>query len=315
LAQMLLSFIGLLSLRAMDTQAQPVMTWQELPLASNAAPNADIPVKKDLNSVGVEVTAKAAAVVDGASGQVLFTKQANEPVPIASLTKLVTAMTFLDEHPPLDKPIEITAEDNHVDGHQYFENGERMTQGQAFQAMLIGSVNAAANALAHANTSRESFIRAMNRKAIALHLRHAHFVDPVGIHPENQASAEDVAMILRAALRYPEIRRTTEQQSFDLPSQIGHAPYHIPSTDLLLHSYLNQGSYRIIAGKTGSLPEAGFCLAQVTQNPEGHRLIVVVLGSVTHFDRFQDNKALTAWAFDTFAWPKRSASAALPGPS
>jgi D-alanyl-D-alanine carboxypeptidase len=73
-------------------------------------------------------------------------------------------------------------------------------------------------------------------------------------------------------------------------------------TNNLLSSYLNQDPYKIIVGKTGSLPEAGYCLGQVTRLPGGHEVIAVVLGSDNHFSRFQDVKALTGWAAETFRW-------------
>ncbi len=300
----LLAFIAWTALHAVSQPTQPVVSWQELPSAHAVIHISNAPVKKNPDDVGVDVTARAATVVDIASGQRLFAKNADQAMPIASLTKLMTAMTFLDEHPQLDRSITITPDDTNVDGHRYFADNERMTESQAFQSMLIGSVNAAANALAHAEGTRENFIQAMNQKARTIHLQHAHFVDPVGISPDNQASAEDVAMILRAALQYPEIRQATELSSIDVPSQIGHPAYHIVSTDLLIHSYLNAPPYRIVLAKTGSLPEAGFCLAQITRDAQGDQIVVVVLDSQNHLARFQDNKALAAWTFEHFEWPK-----------
>jgi D-alanyl-D-alanine endopeptidase (penicillin-binding protein 7) len=119
----------------------------------------------------------------------------------------------------------------------------------------------------------------MNAKAQILGMRQAHFDDPTGLDSNNQASAHDVALALRAALHYPEIREITKISKIQLIGRATAKPYLIDSTNLLLGSFLNRDPYRIVAGKTGSLPEAGFCLAQATEDKGGHEVIVVVLGS------------------------------------
>jgi D-alanyl-D-alanine carboxypeptidase len=115
------------------------------------------------------------------------------------------------------------------------------------------------------------------------------------------ASALDVARMLRSALAYPEIREATQSAVYLLKTTAGRV-IEIEPTNQLLTSYLNKDPYRVILGKTGSLPEAGFCLGMVTRKAEGQQVISVVLGSDTHPSRFQDVKALTAWAFEAFAW-------------
>jgi D-alanyl-D-alanine carboxypeptidase len=79
---------------------------------------------------------------------------------------------------------------------------------------------------------------------------------------------------------------------------------HIPATNLLLKTYLNKDPYKIVAAKTGSLPEAGYCMAQLTKNAQGNEIVAVELGNDNHFSRYQDIKAMTAWAFETYQWEK-----------
>ena len=103
-----------------------------------------------------------------------------------------------------------------------------------------------------------AFIDAMNTKAELLGLEHAKFFDTSGIDPRNVASATDVAKIFRSASAYPEIRDMTESGSFQL-EVLDKRSVKIDPTNNLLSSYLNKDPYKIIIGKTGSLPEAGFC--------------------------------------------------------
>jgi D-alanyl-D-alanine endopeptidase (penicillin-binding protein 7) len=243
-------------------------------------------------------------VIDVATGRVLFEKGANIPHPIASLTKLVTAMTLLDDRPDMNVSVTILPEDDPHEGKTVLPIGGKFTRQELFHALLIGSVNIAGNALARSSEGgKTAFVERMNAKAKDLHLLQAKFVDPTGLEPENQASARDVATILRTALSYSEIRETTERSALTLTNRLTGKPIEISSTNLLLSSFLNKNPYRIVAAKTGSLPEAGFCLAQATRKEGAGEVISVVLGSENHFARFQDAKALTFWAFDSFTWP------------
>ena len=276
-----------------------------LPIARYVGPSAPIPLKTDITRLGIDVSAQSAAVIDVATGQPLYEKNADEPHPIASLSKLITAMTLLDEHLPMEEMVTIAPEDDPKEGKTVLPIGGTFTRQELFHALLIGSVNMAGKTLARTSQGgTETFIQRMNAKARALHLLQATFVEPTGLSPENQASAHDVALMLRAALSYPEIRETTEHSDVILPDRAASKSITIKSTNLLLDSFLNKAPYRIVAAKTGSLPEAGFCLAQATRKDGSGEVISVVLDSVNHFARFQDAKALTYWAFDAFRWPK-----------
>lgn len=308
-AESLVALVGLLSLNAVDTHATSILRLNELPVARLAPVIISAPVKKNLDSQGVEITARSAVVLDAASGAVLFDKDMEAAYPIASLTKLVTAMTFLDRKSDLAMPIVMQESDEAEDGKTILPSGETFATHDVLRALLVGSVNAAGNALARSTGDTTAFIRAMNQKARALGMRHSTFTDPTGLDARNRASARDVAMALRAALEYPEIRDITEHENVDVKNSQGKS-YHIKSTNLLLQSYLNKPPYRIVAAKTGSLQEAGYCLAQTTRQASGGDVIAVVLGSENHFVRFQDVKALTAWAFANFEWPKSATSSA-----
>lgn len=302
-AESLMTLVGLLSLQTGTDAVQPTYL-RALPLANPVTSTQMAPVKKNTESVGVDVTARAAAILDVQSGQFLFLKDSNAPYPIASLTKLVTAMVFLDSHPDFTKEITFTAEDETAESRSPFLAGETLSEREWFESLLVGSVNAAGNVLARADGNREAYLKAMNDKARELGMEHAIFYDPTGLDRRNKASAKDVALALRAALSYPQIRDITKLERVQFKGRLNGKTYLIKSTNLLLTSFLNKTPYKIIAGKTGSLPEAGFCMAQATQDQKGNEVIAVVLGSDNHFARFQDAKALTYWAFKNYDWLK-----------
>lgn len=261
------------------------------------------PIKTRTDSFGVETTADSVIVADVSSGAVLYGKRSNEAHPIASLTKLVTAMVVIDTGLHPDETLWIGDTAIESSASHPFEGGDTIMRGEGLKAMLVASANEIANAYGDAFPGgRSAFVSAMNEKARVLGLEKTVFVDPSGISPKNVASASDVARILRSALAYPEIREATEMGMLTIQTKEGRKE-KLDSTNALLSSYLNKDGYRIALGKTGSLPEAGYCMGQVTQNPEGHQVIAVILGSKDHFGRFSETKALTAWAFDAFRWP------------
>lgn len=254
------------------------------------------------DSYGVKTTGNAAIVADVSSGDVLYSKKATVAYPIASLTKIMTSMVLVDAGLNPDELITIQASHIESQGSHAFNGGDTVKRSEALHAMLAESLNEVANAFADAYPGgRVAFVAAMNEKARTLGLEKTHFEDPSGISSRNVASALDVARMLRSALAYPEIREATQSAVYLLKTTAGRV-IEIEPTNQLLASYLNKDPYRVILGKTGSLPEAGFCLGMVTRKAEGQQVISVVLGSDTHPSRFQDVKALTAWAFEAFSW-------------
>ncbi len=299
LAESLLVALGILSFRAPETAAA---ASARLPLARYVAPLHRAPLRRPSLIAGVATTGKSVVLMDAKSGAVLFSRGGETAYPIASLTKLMTAMIILDAGLPLDEEILLVDADEPSEGRAVLEGGETFTRGELMRALLIGSVNTAGSALARTFPGGQpAFIEAMNKKGQEIGLTSAVFTDPTGLARDNVASAEDVAHMLQRALFYNDIRQITEQSAIEIKSQTGRT-FRIPSTNLLLDSFLNKKPYRIIAAKTGSLPEAGFCLAQATQDEKGNELIAVTLGSDNHFSRFQDVKALTAWGFEGFEW-------------
>ena len=253
-------------------------------------------------SLGIETTARAAVVIDKETGVALFKKNIEEKLPIASLTKLMTALVFLDSEPDWDKEIKLLKEDEEEGGIFYARAGEEVRVEDIFNMMLVGSVNNAAMALARSTEmSQEDFVKKMNEKAQALKLKDTFFADPVGLEPTNVSTSYDVAILLSRALENDKIRETVVKKRYVFSPQNIKKTYYVKNTDELLWGFLNEKPYQIIGGKTGYLDEAKYCLAIEVENG-GHKIIVVVLGSNEIKDRFQEVKGLAAWTFENYNW-------------
>jgi len=298
--------IALLTALALQANPVPGAIPSELEAGSDAMQTQSIPAaptKTDPNNVGVNVTAASAIIADVGSGTVLYAKNAKIAHPIASLSKILTAMVVIDTglHPEDQLTVNQSAVE-YGDGSTYIKGGESLPRGIALKVMLSQSVNELANAFADAYPGgRPAFVAAMNAKAKQLGMASASFADPSGLSPHNVASALDVASMLRSASAYPEIRDASQTATFAFQTAQGRN-VKTASTNLLISSYLNKDPYSIVVAKTGSLPEAGFCLGQITRGKDGHEVVSVALGSTDHFSRFQDVKALTGWAFDSYKW-------------
>lgn len=260
------------------------------------------PSKKRKESLGIKTNATSVFVADVASGKVLFAQNEHEVLPIASLTKLMTAMVFLDQKVDMNAMVEMKAEDFESESKAVFRIGERLTYGELLETMLVGSVNASANALARATLGHDAFVAAMNAKAREMRLDSPHYADPSGLDPRNSANAADIAAIITRASGYPQITSAMSKSEVTVRGHKTGQAYTIKTTNLLLSTFLNKDPYSIVAAKTGSLPEAGYCMAQITQRGDGSSVVAVELGDDNHFARFQDIKALTNWAFDTYEW-------------
>ena len=158
-------------------------------------------------AVGMETTADVAVAIDMRSGKTLFEKKADASMPLASFTKLMTALVFLDTAPVWDKEIKIIESDIR-ENPSYFEPGDEVSVRDIFYAALVSSDNTAATALARsAGSDYEEFVSKMNVKALEIGMLHTQFSDVTGLIPTNTATALDVAVMARAAFSRQESRQ------------------------------------------------------------------------------------------------------------
>lgn len=285
-----------------NRQAPSLYNFFSLPNAHLPSSSEATPTKIRPNSLGVVTSAESAIVVDRKSKQILFQKNIDAPRSIGSITKLMTAFVFLSTNPDLSAPAKLQAEDYRAGGVQHIGFGDDATVKDVLYASLISSDNSATAALARlSGMSIQDFVAKMNKTAVSMGMEQTHFEDPTGLSPRNESIVSDLVKLLDVVAQNEIIRDATAHDQFTITTASGKI-YNLKSTDQLLSSFINQPPYRIIAGKTGFLPEAGYCLGTVLNYEGAGDIIVVVLGSETNADRFQDIKSLAVWSYQTFKW-------------
>jgi D-alanyl-D-alanine carboxypeptidase (penicillin-binding protein 5/6) len=244
-----------------------------------------------------EVGAKSALVYDLRSSKFLFAQDPTQRLPIASLTKIMTATAVL-ENMKLDDVVTVKQDAIRVDGtKQDLYVDEQITVGHLLQYMLIESSNDAAYALAsYAKEQGVDLVAKMNDKAAALGMLDTQFLDPAGLNDQAYSSAQDLIKLIRYSLKYQnQIWDVLTQKEINIPSENGKIVHNAKNTDQLLGIIPN-----IIGGKTGYTDAAQGCLILIVKIPEKNDIIVsILLGSK---DRFGDTKTLVDWIQRAYRW-------------
>ncbi|MGA7801347.1 MAG: serine hydrolase [Gammaproteobacteria bacterium] len=236
-----------------------------------------------------------ALAVDQRTRQPLLAKNTDRVVPIASITKLMTAMVVLDAKLPLGHPITITKADidRLKDSHSRLAVGTTLSRGRLLKLALMASENRAAAALARTYPGGKSaFVTAMNRKAAQLDMKRTHFVDATGLNPQNVSTAHDLVRMVEAASRYRLIHEATTSRSAQVVAGRRHHRRVIAyrNTDPLVHN----PHWHIGLSKTGYISEAGRCLV-VQATIGGHKTIIVLLDSWGRLSRVGDANRIRHW--------------------
>lgn len=264
----------------------------------------DISQQKPLKKIGAQdfQTSARAVLSVFVPIKILFQKDADNPFPIASLTKLMTALVAMQQY-PLDQKITITKEA--VDKEENIGNlkvGEVLTVKDLLYSMLMESSNDAAEALSGTLGNKE-FLRLMNSEAQNIGLQKTVFADSAGVDPNNSAnaintsSARDLFLLTKYIFEYkPQILNILSLREYNLYAPNGKFHHKIENTDELLDN--PQLPLKILGGKTGWTPLAKGCLLLIAQSPqENGYLINIVLGSD---NRFEDMKNLFDWVTQSY---------------
>jgi len=237
----------------------------------------------------LSLKSSVAMVVNQDTKEVYFEKNPSVSLPIASITKLMTAMVVLDSKLPLDETLVINADDVYIYRTSRLAGGTVLTREEALLLALMSSENRAAYTLGRNYPGGiPAFVDAMNRKAKELGMDHSHFADPTGLLSENVATAEDLTRMLNAAYQYKMIREFSTWP--DLTMVIAKRPQKFLNTNRLVRS----GDMNIGLQKTGFINAAGKCLvmqARVNNTP----LLLVFLDSVGTQSRFADAVRVRDW--------------------
>ncbi len=243
--------------------------------------------RDDLN-----LSASAALVIDQKSGAVLFRKNADVVLPIASLTKLMTALVVTESRLPMDEVITISEDD--VDGERHSRSrlrvGTALSRGEALHLALMSSENRAAHALGRSDPlGIENFVQSMNRKARALGMENTIFVDPTGLSNRNRSTANDLSLLTAAASRNPLLAQYSTTPQHELAAATGRVLRYNNSNRLIKNP-----QWDISLQKTGYIVEAGWCLVMSTKIG-GHDHVVVLLDAGGKSSRIADAERIKRW--------------------
>lgn len=260
----------------------------------------------------LDLKSSVALVLDQDSQEVLFSKNQNAVLPIASLTKLMTAVVVVEAGQSLEDLLTVSEADIDLEkgSHSRLTVGTTLTRGMMLHLALMSSENRAAHALGrHYPGGLAAFVAAMNAKAADLGMVHTRYVEPTGLSSQNQSSAADLAVLVRHAHQFPMIRAlsTTPESAV----QVGAHSLQFRNTNGLVRN----PSWEIGLQKTGYIVEAGRCLVMQAE-VAGRRLIMVFLDSAGKYSRIADAERIRRWVSNSVqqagAVPTR-ASAVLSG--
>ena len=263
-----------------------------------------------LHATGDELALKSsvALVVDQDTNEVLFSKNPGAVLPIASITKLMTALVVTEAGLPLDDMLVVSKDD--VDAtagsRSRLAVGTQLTRGEMLHLSLMSSENRAAHVLGRTYPGGlEKFIIAMNGKARDLGMLATHYVEPTGLSSSNQSSAQDLARLVRAAFEHPIIRNLSTSMEAVMP--VGRKSLQFRNTNGLVRN----PEWEIGLQKTGYISAAGRCLVMQTQLA-GRKLIMVLLDSAGKYSRIGDAERIRKWVSENTALPGLHALPALP---
>jgi serine-type D-Ala-D-Ala endopeptidase (penicillin-binding protein 7) len=280
----------------------PTHLWRPLFLALLLAPALTLaapagtgtavePAKPAVHLGKLDVRSSSVIVLDAVDSSVLYSKQAQRPVPIASITKLMTALVVLDAGQPMDEMIELTTADRRLErsSASRLAIGSKISRGDLLHLALMSSENRAAHAVARAYPGGlQACIKAMNLKARALGMKTARFTEPTGLSSGNVSSASDLARLVAAAAADPTIRTYSTSASHTVA--VGRQLLEFRNTN----SLVNKADWDVMVQKTGYTSDAGQCLVMKTVIRE-RPVLIVLLNSFGKYTRVADARRIRKW--------------------
>lgn len=254
----------------------------------------EIQSSRDLSDVKrLSVNARSVLVADNNTGAWLYSKEPQQQQPIASLTKLLTALVYLDLDPNFDTVVYITSWDCYNSSRSRLREGEAYRAGDLLYVMLLASDNRAARAVATASgLSSDEFIARMNAKARELGMMNTLVYEVTGLDERNVSTAADMAILIKAAAKHPLISAISSTYKYRIRVQNRKVYKNLVNTNRLVMS-----AWRVLAGKTGYILESGYCLATVLKSDAGQETTIIVLGSPTNGTRFSVARKLAEFGF------------------
>jgi D-alanyl-D-alanine endopeptidase (penicillin-binding protein 7) len=255
----------------------------------------------------LDLASSVAFVVDQDSNEILLSKNSDAVLPIASITKLMTALVVTEAELPLAETLTITQDDVDTEkgSRSRLRVGTELSREEMLHLALMASENRAANALGrHYPGGLPAFVAAMNRKARELGMLDTHYVEPTGLSSKNQSSAKDLATLVKAAYEHELIRELSTSPEYQVA--VGRRQLQFHNTNRLV----NNPTWEIGLQKTGYITEAGRCLVMQAKLA-GRQLIMVFLDSAGKYSRLGDAERVRRWVNDLAP----ATAAAVPTPA
>lgn len=241
----------------------------------------------------LQLGSSKALIINQATGETLYAKNTDTPTPIASVTKLMTAMVVLDADLPMDELISIGREDIDTlkNTTSRLRVGTKLPRGEMLRLALMSSENRAASSLArHYPGGLSAFVKDMNKKAYELGMTKTRFVEPTGLNSGNVSTAEDLVKLVRTAYEYEQIRQESTATSQEITINGGRNKMQFINTN----SLVRKGDWVIGLSKTGYISESGRCLVMQAEIG-GQPLIIVLLDSSGKMTRIGDANRIRKW--------------------
>ena len=260
--------------------------------ANRGARHVAPPPPEVFNPDVLDVQSTAALVINPGDGKVVYDKNITAVAPIASITKLMTAMVVMDAKLPLDEMITLTEDDLDFVKHtgSRLQIGTSLSRDDMLRLALMSSENRAASALGRAYPGgMAAFVKEMNLKALSLEMMRTAFVDSTGLSSGNVSSAQDLAKMVKAAYQYPLIRQYSTGNAYAVQAYNGRAMQFGNSNSLIVNP-----DWHINLSKTGYIREAGRCLVMHT-TINNTPYVVVLLDSFGRMSRVGDANRIKKW--------------------
>ena len=275
-----------LSRKARLARARAAATAREV--ADTIVPRYKVDASGDLVP---DIRAAAAIIYNPETNQVLWEENSQSQRSIASITKVMTAVAFLEDNPDLTQEVTVVRGDVFRASTTYLRANDRITADELLHLLLIASDNAAARVLARVSPyGADAFVQRMNGKAAELGLESTQYADPSGLLSDNVSSAYDMARLIAHAsanekissiMRLPEYTVQTSKRSISV-----HSTNHM----------LGRQDFDVRAAKTGFISKSGYCFATLLRLPQsGHQVALVVLGARSNAGRFVETQNLFNW--------------------
>lgn len=265
---------------------------QSDPLGAFAAMNIEEQIEAQAAVAGPLLSSQSALIINDKTGEVLYQKNPNRVMPIASISKLMTAMVVLDANQNMNEAITITPDEiDRLKGTgSRLSIGTTLTRGELLHLSLMSSENRATHALGRSYPGGISaFVSAMNRKAQSLGMSSTRFYEPTGLDFRNVSTANDLSKMVQAASKYAVIRRNSTSNYGSVYTNNGRRQSYKNSNALV-----REGNWNIELQKTGYIREAGRSMV-VKANVQNQPITIVLLNAPSSLSRVNDARQIESW--------------------